>query len=1200
MLACMATTAMAQVPTEPTSVKSPNAASLGLYGEVPVSNFTGIPNIEIPLYTLEKDKTSFPISLSYHASGFRPDEHPGWVGMGWSLNAGGAISRSVNDMPDECTYPSWAYGTLLVDCGFFFNYNSIGSSTWDQSGTMQGLTRTDQCIRDTEPDEFSFSFAGHSGKFYMGHDGQWRVKCDQPVKVTVDRSSRYSMLMDVPFTAPSGSQPANYGGYFKSFKGFTITTGDGTQYVFGNSTDAIEYSIGFFNQLSHEWYADTWYLTSIIPVSSPTVTLTYEPDDYISQMYNSVYNIIAERAVGSDGNFLSSYSFGCSRTSFNPIWASYNGKLIRPVYLASVQSDGSEVLFDRETSTELTYDPAIYDYKYYDTQNYYLDDILTFLNNSPYSPPGRGYPSSLNNLRWKKLSHIRIRQQGQLLRSFDLGYNDNAAQRLTLLSVQEKGANGTAKPAYQLQYNNYQSLPPYLANKNDHWGFFNNNYAPILNNNTYYTAYYNYREPSTTPSVFLQGVLTQIKYPTGGVTDFQYEQHTYAYQVGARRNQWPVPALATDATAGGLRIRKISSYSPESPQQKLEKEYLYVSGYTPTTASNTLRSSGTLGGRVQYYFDDYRLTAYNYSANYSQAIFSSQSVLPAYGNSFGSHIGYSEVVEKRSDGSYGIYNYTNFENSVLDVAARNTLQPTRTVYEPYSSTSQERGNLTLERQFNSAAQLVKSRSIGYTTYASGGNYDARAVKAKFINICPSQNSIRVEEATAYQFFVYSVLPSSESETIYDENGQHPVTTSKSTAYNAFKMPSDISTYVQNKRLRTEIKYANDLPGSPFEGFGFALRDMAGDRHMVALPIETIRTVDDAIVGVTLNKYQTFDLSGMGTYSSYKVLPAEVNELETAQPLARSAYASPTWQTYLGGFGQSMYGVCTTDPKLNAKLTFTQYSPGANVRGLTKTGDVRMGYLWGYNQTLPVANITNAICTAPNYYDPKIGNEASYLGFESGTASAGTDANEDYWGVSETPGLNYFIANAHTGNYAWHLAGTGNFNYGPTRVFSPERQQLRYKLSGWVKTDAGFGNNDGRLVLAVNRQDGTQAGGTPNCYQAISFGDTNGKWRYIEVFLDLNAAHNSLGLPLASTSERLQVVAYAYNAGTTAFLIDDMRFQPAESVMTTYTHRPLVGVSSISDENSRPTYYEYDEFQRLTAVKDQEGNIIKANSYNYRP
>ena len=53
-------------------------------------------------------------------------------------------------------------------------------------------------------------------------------------------------------------------------------------------------------------------------------------------------------------------------------------------------------------------------------------------------------------------------------------------------------------------------------------------------------------------------------------------------------------------------------------------------------------------------------------------------------------------------------------------------------------------------------------------------------------------------------------------------------------------------------------------------------------------------------------------------------------------------------------------------------------------------------------------------------------------------------------------------------------------------------------------------------------------------------------------------------------------------------------------MTTYTHRPLVGVSSISDENSRPTYYEYDEFQRLTAVKDQEGNIIKANSYNYRP
>lgn len=948
LLVISLTTVKAQIPTEPVSVKSPNAASLGLYGDIPVSHFTGVPNIEIPLYTLQKGNTTFPVGLSYHASGFRPDEHPGWVGMGWSLNAGGAISRSVNDMPDEFTYPSWAYGTLLVDCGFFFNYGSIGSSTWDQTGTMQGLTRSDLCIRDTEPDEFSFNFQGHSGKFYMGHDGQWRVRSDQPVTVSVDRSTQYSMLLNVPFTAPSGSVPAQYGGYSRSFKGFTITTGDGTQYVFGNTTDAIEYSIGFFSQLSREWVADTWYLTQIIPVSSPAVTLTYEPDDYISQMYCSVYNIIAERAVGSNGGF-TNYSFGCRRTSYNSIGASYGGKLVRPVYLASVQCTGAEVLFDRETSRELTYGQNIYDFQYYQNQQGYIDDIMSFLINSPYSPSS-GYPNCLASLQWKKLSHLRIKQNGQLIKTFDLGYNDNVNQRLTLLTVTEKGANGTAKPAYQLQYNAYASLPPYLANKNDHWGYFNDTYAPILNNNTYYTNYYNYREPNTNPTVFLQGMLTQLKYPTGGVTNFEYEQHIYSHQVGIQRNQYPVPTLTSDAAAGGVRIRKITSYAPESPTQKLEKEYFYVTGYTSTTPLSTLRSSGTLGGHVQYYFDDYRLNAYNYTATYSQAIFSSQSVLLGFDSGSGSHIGYTEVVEKSSDGGYGIYTYTNFENSVVDVLARNTLQPTRTVYEPYASTNQERGLLKHEQLFNNSDQRVKDRVIYYSTYASNGNIDVRAVKARYFDICPSSNNgIRVEEATAYQFYIYSMLPYSETETVCDANGLNPVATTRNTTYNDNKLPSEITTYSyagwsQSRVSKTNIKYITDLPtyigGNPRLASTSGMLAMGWEKNMVALPIETIHSVDGNIIGASVNTYRRI-------FNTPAVVPDQVFELETAQPLAPSAYSSPQW-VRAGPSG--WYSFLGLDSKMIPKLSFTSYDTKYNARGLTKPGNVLMGYLWSYGQT----------------------------------------------------------------------------------------------------------------------------------------------------------------------------------------------------------------------------------------------------------
>ncbi|MEJ0034332.1 MAG: hypothetical protein WDO15_30130 [Bacteroidota bacterium] len=72
---------------------SPNAASLGKYGDIPVGYHTGVPNISIPLYELKEGDVNLPVSLSYHASGVRVAEVASWVGLGWSLNAGGVITR---------------------------------------------------------------------------------------------------------------------------------------------------------------------------------------------------------------------------------------------------------------------------------------------------------------------------------------------------------------------------------------------------------------------------------------------------------------------------------------------------------------------------------------------------------------------------------------------------------------------------------------------------------------------------------------------------------------------------------------------------------------------------------------------------------------------------------------------------------------------------------------------------------------------------------------------------------------------------------------------------------------------------------------------------------------------------------------------------------------------------------------------------
>jgi hypothetical protein len=82
---------------------SPRAASLGIFGQIPVGNFTGTAQINIPLYEIKYKELSVPLSISYHASGNKPDAFPGPVGLGWSIQAGGMISRQINGLSDTET-----------------------------------------------------------------------------------------------------------------------------------------------------------------------------------------------------------------------------------------------------------------------------------------------------------------------------------------------------------------------------------------------------------------------------------------------------------------------------------------------------------------------------------------------------------------------------------------------------------------------------------------------------------------------------------------------------------------------------------------------------------------------------------------------------------------------------------------------------------------------------------------------------------------------------------------------------------------------------------------------------------------------------------------------------------------------------------------------------------------------------------------
>lgn len=64
-------------------------------------------------------------------------------------------------------------------------------------------------------------------------------------------------------------------------------------------------------------------------------------------------------------------------------------------------------------------------------------------------------------------------------------------------------------------------------------------------------------------------------------------------------------------------------------------------------------------------------------------------------------------------------------------------------------------------------------------------------------------------------------------------------------------------------------------------------------------------------------------------------------------------------------------------------------------------------------------------------------------------------------------------------------------------------------------------------------------------------------------------------------------------------IDDVRFCPSGSQMTTYTYDPLIGMTSSTDAKGMITYYEYDTLGRLTDIKDKDRNVVKHLDYHYQ-
>ena len=202
---------------------SPNAASLGLYAQIPVSEYAGIPDINIPLDSAEVDDFNLSLSLSYHAAGFRRSDNASWTGLGWSLNAGGVITRSKRHKDD-----------FAVN-GFF------------------RTTSSRACGEDVdqEPDMFFYNFGGRSGKFIMlGPVSTYKVR-------TFTRDNLKIEFNELQTT-------------------WKLTTGEGIIYNFQTKEFTTDSTVQSHGKVDKEVFVSSWYLTSIELVNGTKINFSYQ------------------------------------------------------------------------------------------------------------------------------------------------------------------------------------------------------------------------------------------------------------------------------------------------------------------------------------------------------------------------------------------------------------------------------------------------------------------------------------------------------------------------------------------------------------------------------------------------------------------------------------------------------------------------------------------------------------------------------------------------------------------------------------------------------------------------------------------------------------------------------------------------------------------------------------------------------------
>jgi YD repeat-containing protein len=780
---------------------SPRVASLGIFGQIPIGNFTGTAQINIPIYEIKYKELSVPLSISYHASGNKPDGFPGPVGLGWSMQAGGVISRRINGLSDtEMGYDD--------DVGEVLVMNLRDDSSWENLSSFSSNLEQMRLRfeNDPNPDEYTFNINGQTGKFYMNHKDTFQIQSAQGEYFLVIKHERTNLAVTFPtldYMPPNlpseppfeerekrpqffeqvvniyGNSP--YSNIFSSYTntiikrkligGFTLIDGKGIKYIFGaadgsNKSDkSIEFSRLAFNTdipiittISEYVQPISWLLTAIESPMGYKIEFIYEQESYVTKtrfsdlaLYRLKFGTSTHMALGG-----ASTEDGARATFINGC------------YLREIRFPLGKISFSNsEAWQQLSYTPTSYNSStnyvnfqlYPDIRFANTERICNIYDSDCEAVSKRFFPHKIDMITVMDSSNA-------ILRKINFGYTSSTTSRLKLLTLNINGPNSEVQK-YLFEYDDL-TLPKYLAGKTDHYGFYNGkeifspnaaNITSLIVNNPNYI-----HEKKTPDGQFAQAeILKKIIYPTKGYTIFDYEPHNYSKWCSS----WPF--VVNDNTngnqvTGGVRIKAVRNYDATN-MLLTEKVYHYERDYL----TGGSRSSGVLA-YIPQYIESYSGKKIIYHNSIAENLdyfyrFSTTSLYNVMGTQE-NHISYSEVTEEDPNSGFTVYKYKNhdngykdkeplfyYSNKLADASGSNMVK----FWEADEGISMalERGQLLSVTSFDKDKMLKKKITYLYNDNPDRFNEHVRYLKVSTNSIrFTTYRSQRITAGVIYTYFPY--------------------------------------------------------------------------------------------------------------------------------------------------------------------------------------------------------------------------------------------------------------------------------------------------------------------------------------------------------------------------------------------------------------------------------------------------------------